>query len=107
MWLGKPSLVKPVPAPSVDVRAVHTPPRRLSVIVCHCQVVNDTAIVDAVEAGATTLATVCQATGAGRDCGSCVFSVKALLCQHDVSRTPLSPEVPVAASEPACGGDAQ
>lgn len=76
-------------------------------IVCHCLVVNDAAVVEAVEAGATTLAKVCQATGAGTDCGSCVFSVKALLCQHDVSRTPLSPQVPVAASEPAGGGDAQ
>lgn len=69
-------------------------------IVCHCLVVNDAAVVEAVEAGATTLAKVCQATGAGTDCGSCVFSVKALLCQHDVSRTPLSPQVPVAVSEP-------
>ena len=75
-------------------------------IVCHCLVVNDAAVVEAVEAGATTLAKVCQATGAGTDCGSCVFSVKALLCQHDVSRTPPGPQVPVAASEPA-GGDAQ
>ena len=76
-------------------------------IICHCRVVNDTAVVEAVEAGATTLAKVCQATGAGQDCGSCVFSVKALLCEHDVTRTTLSPEVPVAAHESARGGDAQ
>ena len=40
-------------------------------------------------------------------CGSAVFSLEALLCQHDLSRTTLSPEVPVAACEPARGGDAQ
>jgi bacterioferritin-associated ferredoxin len=77
------------------------------VIVCHCLVVNDAAVVEAVEAGATTLAKVCQATGAGTDCGSCVFSVKALLCQHDVSRASLGPEVPAAAGESAHGRGVQ
>ena len=67
-------------------------------IVCHCRVVNDAAVVDAVEAGATTLAQVCRATGAGSDCGSCVFSVKALLCQHDVNRAELDHEVPADAA---------
>ena len=52
-------------------------------IVCHCSVVNDRAVTDAIDAGARTLAGVCAATGAGRDCGSCVFSVKRLLCEHD------------------------
>lgn len=51
-------------------------------IVCHCEVVNDTAIKSAVDEGARTLAEVCRATGAGRDCGTCVFSVKAILCDH-------------------------
>lgn len=51
-------------------------------IVCHCEVVNDTAIRSAVDAGARTLAEVCRSTGAGRDCGTCVFSVKAILCDH-------------------------
>jgi bacterioferritin-associated ferredoxin len=67
-------------------------------IICHCRVVNDTAVVEAAEAGARTLAQICQATGAGQDCGSCVFSVKRLLCEHDVSRMPLTSEVHVAAS---------
>ncbi|GGL44824.1 (2Fe-2S)-binding protein [Phycicoccus endophyticus] len=56
-------------------------------IVCHCRVVNDTAITAAVDEGAHTLAQVCRATGAGTDCGGCVFSVKALLCDHDVAST--------------------
>ncbi|MBM6401214.1 (2Fe-2S)-binding protein [Phycicoccus sonneratiae] len=55
-------------------------------IVCHCKVVNDAAITRAVDDGATTLAEVCRATGAGTDCGGCVFTVKALVCEHDVSR---------------------
>lgn len=55
-------------------------------IICHCNVVNDTAITDAVDAGATTLAEVCRTTGAGTDCGGCVFSVKAIVCDHDVFR---------------------
>ncbi len=66
-------------------------------IVCHCRVVNDSAVTGAVDAGATTLAKVCQATGAGTDCGTCVFAVKALLCEHRVARSALTPEVPVAA----------
>jgi bacterioferritin-associated ferredoxin len=56
------------------------------VIVCQCRVVNDAAIAAAVDDGAGTLADVCRVTGAGTDCGVCVFSVKALLCEHDVSR---------------------
>lgn len=53
-------------------------------IICQCRVVSDTAVHAAVEAGATTLAEVCRTTGAGTDCGGCVFTVKALVCEHDV-----------------------
>ena len=51
-------------------------------IVCHCKVVNDEAVTRAVDGGARTVSQVCQATGADRDCGSCVFTLKRLLCQH-------------------------
>ena len=54
-------------------------------IVCHCQVVNDDAVATAIDNGARTVAQVCGATGAGRDCGSCVFTLKRLLCQHETS----------------------
>jgi bacterioferritin-associated ferredoxin len=67
-------------------------------IVCHCQVVNDRAVADALESGARTLAGVCKSTGAGRNCGACVFSLKRLLCQHEQTTEPLLPEVPLAAS---------
>lgn len=45
-------------------------------IVCHCRVVSCRSIGAAVEAGATSLASVCSSTGAGQDCGGCVFAVK-------------------------------
>jgi bacterioferritin-associated ferredoxin len=65
------------------------------VIVCHCNVVNDRTVTEAVDAGARTLAGVCAATGAGRDCGSCVFAVKRLLCDHDRAPVPNRGAVPV------------
>ena len=54
-------------------------------IVCHCHVVNDAAIAAAVDDGARTLGEVCRSTGAGRDCGACVFSVRRLVCEHVAS----------------------
>ena len=67
-------------------------------IVCHCKVVNDLAVARAVDAGARTVSQVCQATGAGRDCGSCVFTLKRLLCQHGESARDSFVEVEGAAS---------
>ena len=46
-------------------------------IVCHCGVVNDRAVASAVDGGARTLAGVCRTTGAGQQCGTCVFSSSA------------------------------
>ena len=51
-------------------------------IVCHCRVVTDRAIDDAITEGARTVAAVCRSTGAAQDCGSCIFTVKARVCQH-------------------------
>jgi bacterioferritin-associated ferredoxin len=51
-------------------------------IVCHCAVVTDRDVTEAIDAGADTLAKVCMATSAGRQCGGCIFTLKALLCQH-------------------------
>lgn len=76
-------------------------------IVCHCKVVNDRAITAAVEAGATTLAALCQTTGAGQNCGACVWSIKALLCETDVNRSVIVPEVSGATEEFARGGVVQ
>jgi len=52
------------------------------VIICHCQVVSDRDVARAVAAGARTVSAVCRNTGAGKDCGSCVFTLKTLVCQH-------------------------
>ena len=70
-------------------------------IVCHCHVVSDRAVAAAVTAGARTLAGVCRSTGAGKDCGACVFSLKRVLCEHQAevpSQVTAIPEVDVAAS---------
>ena len=67
-------------------------------IVCHCHVVNDAAITAAVDAGARTLGQVCRSTGAGSDCGSCVFSVRRLVCEHVSRQVPESVEAQHAAS---------
>jgi bacterioferritin-associated ferredoxin len=67
-------------------------------IVCHCQVVSDGKVVDAIESGARTLSGICRSTGAGKNCGACVFSLKRLLCEHGRPLPALPPEVEVAAS---------
>ncbi|MET1060763.1 MAG: (2Fe-2S)-binding protein [Nocardioides sp.] len=67
-------------------------------IVCHCRVVSSGAVDAAVAGGAATLAKVCQATGAGRDCGSCVLAVKELIVARRATLAttalPTSTEVP-------------
>ena len=67
-------------------------------IVCQCQVVSDREVTAAVDSGARTLAAVCRATGAGRDCGSCVFTLKRLVCDHEGSVQTILLEVEGAAS---------
>ena len=67
-------------------------------IVCHCSVVTDRDVRAAAERGARSLSEVCAATGAGKNCGTCVLSVKRVLCQHQTGTVPLEPEVEVAAS---------
>ena len=51
-------------------------------IFCHCAVVGDREVADAIDAGASTVAAVCRATGAGQQCGTCIFSVRRVLCDH-------------------------
>ena len=51
-------------------------------IVCQCNVVSDRTIDDALAGGARSVSAVCRVSGAGQDCGSCVFTVKTLVCQH-------------------------
>ncbi|MBF4163665.1 (2Fe-2S)-binding protein [Nocardioides acrostichi] len=52
-------------------------------IVCHCEVVTSSQVATTLAAGARTVAQVCRATGAGKNCGSCVFSVRRLVIDHN------------------------
>jgi bacterioferritin-associated ferredoxin len=72
------------------------------VIVCQCAVVSDGMVTVAVDAGARSVAQVCRSTGAGRDCGSCVFSLKALLCDHG-ARSVRSPDLGIQEAGVAAG----
>jgi bacterioferritin-associated ferredoxin len=71
------------------------------VIFCHCAVVGDREVRQAVDAGARTVSQVCRSTGAGQECGSCVFAVRRVVCEH-LAQVALgvatNPEVDVAAS---------
>lgn len=51
-------------------------------IVCHCAVVSSGDIERVLDAGARTVGEVCRATGAAQQCGTCVFSVRQVVCQH-------------------------
>jgi bacterioferritin-associated ferredoxin len=67
-------------------------------IVCHCGVVSDRDVSASIASGARTLPEICRATGAGRGCGGCVFSVRQLLCQHEAVEVTPAMEVASAAS---------
>ena len=58
-------------------------------IVCQCRVVSDRDVDAAMSAGARTVGSVCRATGAAQECGSCIFSVKTLVCRHHAEETAL------------------
>ena len=51
-------------------------------IICQCAVVSDRLVTEVVASGARTLAHVCHATNAGRDCGSCVQAVRRVITEH-------------------------
>lgn len=51
-------------------------------IICHCRVVSDRDLRQAVDDGARTLASVCKKTGASQDCATCIFTVRALVSHH-------------------------
>ena len=58
-------------------------------IVCQCRAVSDRAVEAAVADGARTVSAVCRTTGAAQDCGSCIFTVKALVCHHRANEAAL------------------
>ena len=48
-------------------------------VVCHCRVVNDRAVQEAVQAGARDVTTIGALCSAGTRCGGCVPALEALL----------------------------
>jgi bacterioferritin-associated ferredoxin len=54
----------------------------LAVVVCHCNVVRERAIVNAIDGGATTLSELQAACGAATSCGGCTEAVHELIAQH-------------------------
>jgi bacterioferritin-associated ferredoxin len=67
-------------------------------IVCHCGVVSSRDITEAWDQGARTVPEVCDRTGAGLNCGTCVFSINQILCEHDQARALVDQETVSAAS---------
>ena len=51
-------------------------------IVCQCKAISASTVYDAVDTGASSLGQVCRSTGAGTDCGCCVFALKDLVCDY-------------------------
>jgi bacterioferritin-associated ferredoxin len=47
--------------------------------VCHCAVVTDQDVLESLANGSRCLADVCRDTGAGRSCGGCVDTLRALV----------------------------
>ena len=62
-------------------------------IVCSCAVVTDRDVTLSIAAGSSNLAQLCRDTSAGRSCGRCVPTLKALLCQHCPLTERARPEV--------------
>jgi bacterioferritin-associated ferredoxin len=63
------------------------------VLVCHCAVVTDRDVVASISAGARTVAEIARATSAGRRCGGCVPTLRALACEHCPLAGPSAREV--------------
>lgn len=51
-------------------------------IVCVCNNVNAATIKASIDAGATSLEAICEATDAGACCGKCQFKVNRVLQEH-------------------------
>jgi bacterioferritin-associated ferredoxin len=59
-------------------------------IVCHCTATNDTAVREAIAAGADEVDEVTDACGAGSDCGGCHRTIERLLSQFGLSAEPVA-----------------
>lgn len=59
-------------------------------IVCHCFAVNDRRIRELVQSGAMSVADVISACDAGRDCGSCVTTIRQLVLDARETRVAIA-----------------
>jgi NAD(P)H-nitrite reductase large subunit len=57
------------------------------VILCHCRAVSDGTVNAAIASGASTVAHVSAATGAGTGCGGCVPVIEVLLAEAALAIT--------------------
>jgi bacterioferritin-associated ferredoxin len=55
-------------------------------------------IAEAMIGGARTVGEVCRRTGAAQSCGTCYFSVRQVVCQHEQHVAPVAEEAVRAAS---------
>lgn len=67
-------------------------------IVCQCNLVSDSDLAEAVDAGARTLGEACRRTGAAQACGTCVFSVRKAICDHVTQALPPREDATLVAS---------
>lgn len=51
-------------------------------IVCHCAVVSDRQVRDAIHAGATDVCALAEACGTSRACGGCLPAIRSELSRH-------------------------
>ena len=58
---------------------------RVTVIVCHCEEITQRTIKHAITDGATSVAQVSNACGAGRNCGGCIEAIEALLARAEAT----------------------
>ncbi|MDP8929115.1 MAG: (2Fe-2S)-binding protein [Actinomycetota bacterium] len=54
----------------------------MAMYVCHCRVVTDTQIREAIRCGARDVCAIAEACGAGGRCGGCLPAVRRLLQEH-------------------------
>lgn len=57
-------------------------------ILCHCRVVSDDEVRDAIACGASDVCEVARACGAGTGCGGCLPAVRDLLAAHGLTVDP-------------------
>ena len=67
-------------------------------IVCHCGVVSSRDIAEAWDEGARSVEAVCRRTSAAQKCGTCLFSIQQIVCQHERDRESADQEAVRAAS---------